>query len=350
MTEPDIPQIIRRLLRESIGELAPHCQFILCFLIALLAERTISLPWIIQAFPGSASPESKRKRIQRFLEDVRICPEAFAPVIASFLPRSPWILVMDRTNWFWGKCAINLLVLAVHCQGVAVPLLWMHLQRDGASDTEHRKELIRQFIRLFGRHRISYITGDREFIGEEWIKWLHDCHLPFRLRLRVSDRVRDHRGRVYEVSYLFSRSMQCRKGKWLLWGTWVYLGGKPLNKDWLIVASSHRDNLLEDYKRRWSIECLFQALKGRGFDLESTRVILPDRLCRLLGLLALAYLICVRIGLGTLEEVCKTTERLRKSVSRRGLELAHRVSLWLVDPPTQQEIQAFMRAFAPCKT
>lgn len=258
---------------------------------------------------------------------------------------------MDRTNWFWGKCPINLLVLAVHCQGVATPLLWRHLQREGASDTEQRKQLLGEFVRLFGSHRIHYITGDREFIGEDWIAWLHKRDLPFRLRLRVSDLVADHRGRLYEVSSLFSRSMKCRKGKWLLWGTWVYLGGKPLKTgDYLLLASSHRGNLLEDYRRRWSIECLFQALKGRGLDLETTRVILPDRLCRLLGLLALAYLVCVCIGEGIPESVCKATNRLRKSVVRRGLEVAHRVSLWLVGPPTPFETQAFLRAFVPCKT
>lgn len=351
MTEPDIPQSIRRLLRESIGELAPHCQFIVSFLIALLAERTVSIAWIAQAFPGQAAAQSNRKRIQRFLEDHRIHPEAFAPLIASFLPRSPWILVMDRTNWFWGKCPINLLVLAVHCHGVAIPLLWRHLQREGASDTEQRIELMGEFVALFGSHRIHYVTGDREFIGEEWIKWLHKRELPFRLRLRVCDLVKDQRGRLYEVSCLFSRSMPCRKGKFLLWGTWVYLGGKPLKTgDFLIIASSHRGNLLEDYRNRRSIECLFQALKGRGFHFEQTRVILPDRLCRLLGLLALAYLVCVRIGQGIPESVCKSTKRLRKSVARRGLEVAHRVSVWLVGPPTRWEMQAFMRGFEPLKT
>lgn len=351
MTEPDILQIIRRLLRESIGELAPHCQFIASFLVALLAERTVSIAWISSVFPGRASPESNRKRIQRFLEDARIRPEAFAPIIASFLPRSPWIVVMDRTNWFWGKCPINLLVLAVHCQGVAIPLLWMHLERDGASDTEQRKELIGEFLSLFGAHRIAYLTGDREFIGEDWIAWLKKRGLPFRLRLRVTDRVRDQRGRLYEVAYLFSRSAPCRKGKFLLWGTWLYLGGKPLTGgDYLIIASSHRGNLLEDYRRRWSIECLFQALKGRGFQLEQTRVILPDRLCRLLGLLTLAYLVCVRIGQGIPESVCQSTKRLRKSVARRGLEVAHRVSIWLLGSPTEVEMRVFIRAFVPCKT
>lgn len=357
MTEPTNLQIIQsnrqkiqRLMRESIGELAPHCQFITLFLLALLAERTVSLAWIASVLPTGATDESNRKRIQRFLEDSRVTPKAFANVIAHFLPCSPWILVVDRTNWFWGRSPINLLVLAVYFNGVAIPLLWMHLERDGASDTAQRIALMQQFLDLFGARRIQFVTGDREFIGADWIAWLHRARIPFRLRLRVDDLVKDRKGKIYEVAALFSRSQQCRKGQFLLWGTWVYLGGKPLSgADYLVVASSHPGNLMEDYRNRWSIECLFQALKGRGFHLEETRVIEPDRLCRLFGLLTLAYLLCVCIGHSLSQKVCKATKRARKSIARHGLEVAHRVSLWLLGPPSDLQLRWFLKAFIPCK-
>ena len=116
------------------------------FLLALLAERTVSLPWIATVLPTGATQESNRKRIQRFLDDTRVTPTAFAKIIVDFLPASGWILVMDRTNWFWGKTPINLLVLAVYCNGVAVPFLWMHLERDGASDTPQRIALSSPFF------------------------------------------------------------------------------------------------------------------------------------------------------------------------------------------------------------
>ena len=351
MAEPTNLQKVQRLMRESIGELAPHCQFITLFLVALLAQRTISLAWIAQAMNTNAAQESNRKRIQRFLQDARVTPQAFAKIIARFLPASPWIVVIDRTNWFFGKSPINLLVIAVCCSGVAIPLLWTHLHRDGASDTPQRIALMQEFLDLFGSKRMDYVTGDREFIGEDWIKWLKQRGIAFRLRLRVSDLVKDRKGRVFEVAVLFCRSMPCRKGQFLLWGTWVYLGGKPLGRgDYLIVASSHRGNLLEDYRNRWSIECLFQALKGRGFHLEETRVLEPDRLCRLFGLLALAYVLCVCIGESLPQRICKSTRRARKSVARQGLEVAHRVALWLLGPPSDLQIRSFVQAFRPCKT
>ena len=43
------------------------------------------------------------------------------------------------------------------------------------------------------------------------------------------------------------------------------------------------------YRRRWEIKTLFGALKSRGFKLEKTHLTMPDRVERLVGLLALAF-------------------------------------------------------------
>jgi len=366
MTEPNRLRLLERQLRQSIGTLTPFCQFVpfvTAFLVALLAERTVSLAWIAQAMPTEAKAESNRKRIQRFLEDRRLTPALFARIIAAFLPTPPWILAMDRTNWFLGKTPLNLLVLAVVLsiqdradRSVAVPLLWMPLPRDGASDTddtEQRKALLSQFLTLFSQERIAYITADREFIGAEWIAWLLAKRVPFRIRLRKDDRVTDAKGQVWEAAAVFEkRKSACRTRPFVLWGNAVYLGGKRLTGEdnFLIVASNAPGSLLEDYRRRWSIECLFQALKGRGFHLEETRVTEPDRLSVLIGLLALAYLWCVCAGQGLPERVSNSLGRLRQSVSRRGLDLVHQVALGLVRQPEQWQWEHLLRCLRTCKT
>ena len=76
----------------------------------------------------------------------------------------------------------------------------------------------------------------------------------------------------------------------------------------------------------------------------------PDRLSRLFGLLTLAYVVCVFIGQSLPQAICKATKRARKSVARKGLEIAHRVALWLLGPPSALELRWFLQAFTPCKT
>jgi hypothetical protein len=198
------------------------------------------------------------------------------------------------------------------------------------------------------------VTGDREFIGKDWIGWLHENGVPFRLRLRCCDIVTNQQGQAFEAAALFPRTISCRAHCFDLWGTPVYLGGKPLpTGDWLVIASNATGPLLEDYRHRWKIECLFQALKGRGFHLEETRVCQPRRLSALIGLLTLGYLWCVCAGRRLPETVCRSlgkAGRLRQSVCRRGMKAVHRVVLAMVQPPTLHEIEGTMKAFMPCKT
>jgi hypothetical protein len=351
MTEPEPLRSLERILRQSIGSLAPHCNLLARLILAILAERTISMTWISAVLNTAALPESNRTRIRRFFDDFRVSPEAFAKIIAAFLPNASWILALDRTNWFFGKTPCNLLVLAVVFKGCAVPLLWASLDHQGNSDTDLRISLLSQFLQLFGAEKIKYLTGDREFTGEEWFKWLVKNEVSFRVRIKKNNRVLTPKKQSKEVSSLFGRTNRCKAGRFLLFGVPVYLGGKPLgNGEWLIVASSERGDLLTDYRRRWEIECLFQALKGRGFDLECIRITQEHRLCALLGVLAVVYLVCVRAGQVVAEETCKSTGRLRKSLFKRGLERMHRVALAFVDPPSKREWKYFYQAFMPLKT
>ena len=50
------------------------------------------------------------------------------------------------------------------------------------------------------------------------------------------------------------------------------------------------------YRLRWSIECTFSSMKSRGFDLERSAVTTADRLERLFGLVTLAWVCCLKVG------------------------------------------------------
>jgi len=54
------------------------------------------------------------------------------------------------------------------------------------------------------------------------------------------------------------------------------------------------------YRKRWTIECCFQALKGRGFDLEDTHLKCLEKLKKLVALLSIAYAFCHNLGIARL--------------------------------------------------
>ncbi len=85
-----------------------------------------------------------------------------------------------------------------------------------------------------------------------------------------------------------------------MWGMELYLSGCYLGSgEYLIpVSAEHSPEPHQEYKERWGIETLFGALKSRGFNLEETHVKDPERLSRLLALLALAFTLAFLVGQG----------------------------------------------------
>jgi hypothetical protein len=57
----------------------------------------------------------------------------------------------------------------------------------------------------------------------------------------------------------------------------------------LLATTDSPERALEDYARRWEIETLFAVLKSRGFRFEDTHLTHPERLSRLIALLAIAF-------------------------------------------------------------
>ncbi len=66
-----------------------------------------------------------------------------------------------------------------------------------------------------------------------------------------------------------------------------------------IVAMSARPGYLTtlDYSKRWGIEPMFSDFKSRGFGLDDTQIRYPDRLARLVLVMALALYCAVSTGL-----------------------------------------------------
>jgi len=312
----------------------PYSAFLSRALTALLTGRRASVHRIAGLLPGRAGAEASRQQIRRFLDQPVRSAEQWPRAIAALLPaRAPWVVALDRTNWTIGHKPVNLLVLAVVCAGCAVPLLWMVLEKPGTSDTAERIALLQEFIAVFGTKSLRFVTADREFIGQDWIAWLLEQQVPFRIRIKAGAKLRAEEGPEKRGSEWFaSRACPCRKRPVLLWGLRVFVGGKRLRRsrssnrdEFLVVVSSEPGDLLEDYRQRWKIETLFQAFKGRGFEMEAARLCDPIRLSSWFGFLSVALVWCLRVG-----EFLERLEPLRlKKHGRRARSIFGRGMDWL---------------------
>ncbi|HEV2124618.1 MAG TPA: IS4 family transposase [Chloroflexota bacterium] len=348
---------IEQKLTESIDWNKARIKFLARFLAALIAVKTVCLTQIASVFPGEARKDSHYKRIQRFLSGFHLDFATVARLVIALIGQEPpWILALDRSNWKLGKTHINVLMLALVYKGVAFPLLWMVLGKAGNSSTAERIALLEQYLCLFPAPSIAYLCADREFVGKEWLDYLRQRGIPFRIRLRNNTQVPNARGVKVAVKRLFwscpvgqSRTLA---GSRCVWGRDLYLSGMRLARgEFLIVASADPSaETLTEYGKRWGIETLFGGLKRRGFCLEATHVTEPERLCRLLALLSIAFCWAFVAGEWLSEQVplkVKKHGRPAVAILRRGLDWLRALLCPLCGRTDQRELQKALQ-FLSC--
>lgn len=289
-------RLLERTLARNVAWNKARINFVAKFLVALIQVRSVNLAEVAGVFAGGALKESHYKRIQRFLRHFEVPYAAVAAFVLKLLGvPAPWVLTLDRTDWYLGQTPLNILVLGVVHQGTAFPLLWVVLPKKGCSSTAERIALLDEFGCLFGFSSIAYLCADREFIGKVWFSYLRRQAIACRLRLRANTQVTNGRGQRVAARRLFRH---CRvghsaalRGARVIWGERWHVSGMRLPKGEYVIVIAEREvsTALEDYARRWEIETLFGCLKTRGFCLEATHVTDTERLKKLLALVALAF-------------------------------------------------------------
>ena len=108
--------------------------FLTQILQALFIVRTVNLTQVAQAFRSCAKEESVYRRIQRFFEGFSF-DMSFIVILACkfFTWGERCVLLLDRTNWKWGKTHINILVLSIEHLGIGIPIFWTVLKKGGTS-------------------------------------------------------------------------------------------------------------------------------------------------------------------------------------------------------------------------
>lgn len=322
---------LEQTLADNVTWNKARINFLAKFIIALVQVKTVSLVQISSVMSGRAKPDSHYKRCQRFLRFFDVPFAEVAHLVIKLLGISgPFVVSVDRTDWYLGTTPLNILMLSVVYKGVAFPLLWTVLEKKGCSDTAERIELLENYLRLFGTDALRFVTADREFIGRDWFRYLRRKGVPFRIRIKENILVTNARGnRKVSAKNLFRTHtagvgvLLC--GRRQVLGEEVSLMGMRTREgEYVIVASSDEtQEILADYALRWKIETLFGCLKTRGFCLEETHVTHKERLEKLVALVTLAFCWAYIVGEWLAKShplQIKKHSRLAKSIFRHGFD------------------------------
>ena len=274
--------------------------------LAIVRVKTVNLSQIAGVFSSNSKIKSSYRRIQRFFALFNFDQTKIVKIIlAMFSLPDKIILTMDRTNWKWGKCHINILVIGIVYKKIAIPIFWHNLGKAGNSNTDERISIVTKVIKYIGIERIEHILGDREFIGEKWFEWLINSNINFVIRIKsnllVGKCIKDPL--PLPVATLFRRLKNCKKiyikqSFWIRKHKVFLSASRSPEGELLIVASPiFLINALEVYKKRWEIETLFSYLKSKGFRLEDTHMTNIERIEKLFFILSIAFCWAYKIGI-----------------------------------------------------
>lgn len=286
-----------------------HPSRIKCFFsmaMGMIQSRSVQIQRISAHFQDLTSLEGRIQRIYRFFANQEINYPGMARLLLHFLnlQGSPLDLVLDRTNWDFGKTSVNYLVLAVKVKGFgAVPLLWKELSKKGNSHTCERIDLLDTLFNVLPGLRIRSLAADREFVGEHWIDYLMKNKIPFYIRIK-GNRLVEWDDQKVPVSHFFDHLIigtKPRKLYKILDGYELTLVGTRSRDGELVIVLTNTNRsankVLKVYKTRWQVECLFKNLKNNGFNLEETHMTIPERLEKLMAVCAFAVALCVKAGM-----------------------------------------------------
>ena len=290
----DMLPIVKNLARKK---------FIVLFVFAMIKTRAVQFCEIAQALNDEVKASSNETRIQDFFREVELDYEQLAILLAMFLPkRGKVTLCIDRTEWDFGKCQVNILMIIVRCRHISIPLHFEMLDNNsGNSNTDDRIDLLRKCIRLLGK-RIGLFLADREFIGHRWLKFLKDQGIHFCVRVPKHHKITRYIGleeRTQTVEQLLGNRNSLHLSACQVDGVWANVYAKRLSDgDLLFLLGTPKTHLLNQfYQKRWRIECFFQNIKLRGFNLEATHLRDFEKIKKLIALVSIAYAVVANIGL-----------------------------------------------------
>jgi DDE family transposase len=242
--------------------------------------------------------------ISRFLANGLVCCDdvmaPFAREILAWLAETgePIPLILDQTK---ASDHHQILMLSVRWGERALPLAWRVAETEGAIGFATQQELLEVVAGWLSVGQAVILLADRFYGTPEMICWCCDHGWDYRLRLKGNLVARLGTTRTTTGALALSGGHYFEN---------IVLTGKRITTNlgiirdpghtepWIIAMSAKPGYLTTlGYAARWGIEPMFSDFKSRGFGLQQTHLRYPDRLARLILVMALALYWAVSTGM-----------------------------------------------------
>jgi hypothetical protein len=330
-----------RLHCELTGFLRQHCPFrdqrhlvLLAWMVAglLLSETVCFDRWKTRLPMARCLASSWQRRCGRWLANSRIdVQEMYGPLIVWAIqhwqnPGHTLHLALD-TTMLWNRFCV--VVVSVVAHGRAIPLLWQTLEHPSASVCASISiGLLEKADQLLSGFGAITLLADRAFPCDELIAWFNGrSRWSYVMRLRGDTEIHGTAAPLgCQVRRLQLRRGVCRGFRNVrLWADGsqsvtlviAHPTGLAVEEPWFLISNLAPDlDLVWSYEKRFCCEQLFRDQKSGVFHLTGSGLREPQRIDRLLLVVAIAVLA------GSLQGYALSLAGLRRQVDphwKRGM-------------------------------
>jgi Transposase DDE domain len=292
---------------QPTGPVARHLTTLAALISGIVGSKSTQLPSVATKIPDGTKPESRVKRLTRWLDNERILEEVyFLPYVDLLLTQlalETLVVVMDGSVVGRGCLA---LMLHVVYKGRALPLAWrVRHSSKGHCPEELHIAMVALLSTLIPEGAKVVFLGDGEFDGTglqdtlSAMGWAYVCRTamsstatwegaPFRL---------DVFGACLQPGRLIAlQEVYVTRGGYgpiMVLCCWAKGYQEPL---YLVSNLATAEEACRWYQKRFRIETFFSDQKSRGFHIHKSHIADPQRLSRLLIAACLAYIWVVYLG------------------------------------------------------
>jgi hypothetical protein len=207
----------------------------------------------------------------------------------------------------------EVLMLSVRMKKRALPVAWTVCATQGNIGWKTQKELLDSVLLWLPEDINILLAADRFYGTASLIGWCQKAGWNYRIRLKGNLTLRHEGGELTTGDIITLMPTGIKDAE--LYGSGVrtnigVLHEKGHKEPWIIAMdASPSSYTVLDYGLRWGIENMFSDFKSRGFGLMQSQIKIPQRMERLILIMALALYWAVSCGMVAEHEVLTGTQK-----------------------------------------
>jgi len=303
-------QYLAEAIKEDLLKALPHQRKTqrdkLSLLVAtMLHVRSANTMDLAASLPVATERIDMRYQwISRFLGNKLVdIHEVISPFACSVLRQlkkiqSYFVLIIDQTQ---ASSELEVLMVSIRFGQRAIPLAWCVRKTQGNIGFEDQKFLLDKVASYLPSNASAVLMGDRFFGTADLIEYCKLKNWDYRLRLKnnlivIQDLKEMKTKDLTNLEECFIENVTLTAAREQ---TNIAVIREAGHEEAWIIAMNKKPDFYKalDYGMRWSTEAMFSDFKTRGFGLEDTHLHYPERLEKLILVMAITMIWAVFSGL-----------------------------------------------------